>query len=99
MSLKQMTKDIHSIYLLALYNLLWHIICHSMVMEKYRVLFADNQGFAAAKTGWDTDATLKVNKVNGRKLLEWFIVYGDSEHDAIQTANTIVRESLIKFLR
>jgi hypothetical protein len=68
------------------------------VVERYKVLFADNKAVAASKTDWQIKKTLNIRKKGDKKIIDWFIVYGDDETDAIRLADSVVTESFAKFL-
>ena len=68
-------------------------------MNKYKVSFTNNKAVSAQKLSDESESYLKIGDQGKRKVVEWFVVSGDDENDAMQYANRVVTENRRELLR
>ena len=60
-------------------------------MVEYKVVFDNNKAVAATKfQKLVPDDAVRLHREGDKKLLDWLVVYGDDEQDAMQLADNIV---------
>lgn len=60
-------------------------------MKGYRVIFENNVPVFARQIDPDNSEMVKLSTKNDRNMLNWLVVYGDSEADALEIASKVVR--------
>ena len=64
-------------------------------MEGYKVIFENNRAISAHKLDYintDKDELIKLTRKGEHRFMEWLIIYGYDENDAIEMANDIIQE-------
>ncbi len=60
-------------------------------MVEYKVVFDNNKAVAATKfQKLVPDDAVRLHREGDKRLLDWLVVYGDDEQDAMQLADNIV---------
>ncbi len=59
-------------------------------MKKYKVAFKDNVAQSATLLVDHTERPIKFVKMNEKRFIEWFVVSGYCENDAMRLASTAV---------
>jgi hypothetical protein len=66
---------------------------------EYKVTFEDNRPVSAMLLqSITTEKLIDLTRRGNRRLMNWLIVVGDDEKDAIQMADSIVKEYWLKYL-
>ncbi len=60
-------------------------------MHEYKVIFENNVPvFASRLVPVEAKEVLKISKEGGKRVMNWLVVYGDSEDDAMEIANKVI---------
>ena len=63
-------------------------------MNRYKVHFQDNKATSATIIdGTDEQGAIKLSREKGVHKVEWFIVYSDTEKNAIELAASVVERT------
>ena len=68
-------------------------------MKGYRVIFENNiPVFARQLDGFDNKELIKLSKEGNKRLMNWLVVYGDNEADAIEIAKKVIKTIWSEYL-
>jgi len=59
-------------------------------MHEYKVIFENNIPVFASRLVPRSKELLKISKEGGKRVMNWLVVYGDSEDDAMEIANKVI---------
>jgi len=60
-------------------------------MLKYKVFFENNKAAATVKLNHSNHECVRIEYPDGISMIQWLVVYANSERDSIVVANTIVK--------
>ncbi len=71
---------------------------YKMQLERYKVTFRNNKPSSAAKIDWKAPGSIKIGRDGDKRFVDWYVVYGTNEMDAIEKAAFGLDDTLKSFL-